>query len=109
MWPEPDGVPVEPEFGFVAADRHGRVEGSDGVWAAGDAASLPLKPGGLAAQEAAAVAEHVAVGHGARLAPSPFRPVLRGPLFRGRPGAVRARRPARGGIRGRAGAVVAAD
>ena len=80
---ELEGVPAEPDFGFVPVDRHGRVDGLDGVYAAGDATNFPVKQGGLAAQQADAVAEHVAARHGARLEPSPFRPVLRGLLFAG--------------------------
>jgi sulfide:quinone oxidoreductase len=83
--PQLDGVPSEPDFGFVPVDRHGRVDGLDGVYAAGDATNYPVKQGGLAAQQADAVAEHVAARHGARLEPSPFRPVLRGMLFAGGP------------------------
>jgi sulfide:quinone oxidoreductase len=81
--PELQGVPAEPEFGFIPVDRHGRVDGLDRVYAAGDATSFPIKQGGLAAQQADAVAEHVAARHGARVEPSPFRPVLRGLLFAG--------------------------
>jgi sulfide:quinone oxidoreductase len=80
-----DGVPAEPDFGFIPVDRHGRVEGLDGVYAAGDATNYPVKQGGLAAQQADAVAEHVAARHGAPVEPSPFRPVLRGMLFTGGP------------------------
>jgi sulfide:quinone oxidoreductase len=83
--PELEGVPAEPDFGFVPVDRHGRVEGLDGVYAAGDATSYPIKQGGLATQQADAVAEHVAARHGAPVQPSPFRPVLRGLLFAGGP------------------------
>jgi sulfide:quinone oxidoreductase len=83
--PELHGVPAEPDFGFVPVDRHGRVEGLDGVYAAGDATNYPVKQGGLAAQQADAVAEHVAARHGASVEPSPFRPVLRGMLFTGGP------------------------
>jgi sulfide:quinone oxidoreductase len=81
--PQLGGVPSEPDFGFIPVDRHGRVDGLDGVYAAGDATNFPVKQGGLAAQQADAVAEHVAARHGAPLDPSPFRPVLRGLLFAG--------------------------
>lgn len=81
--PQLGGVPSEPDFGFIPVDRHGRVDGLDGVYAAGDATNFPVKQGGLAAQQADAVAEHVAARHGAGLDPSPFRPVLRGMLFAG--------------------------
>jgi sulfide:quinone oxidoreductase len=83
--PQLEGVPVEPEFGFVEVDRHGRVAGLDAVYAAGDATNFPVKQGGLAAQQADAVAEHVAERHGAPVDPAPFRPVLRGLLFTGGP------------------------
>jgi sulfide:quinone oxidoreductase len=83
--PELEGAPAEPDFGFIPVDRHGRVEGLDGVYAAGDATSYPIKQGGLAAQQADAVAEHVAACLGAPVEPSPFRPVLRGMLFSGGP------------------------
>jgi sulfide:quinone oxidoreductase len=81
--PQLDGIPSEPDFGFIPVDRHGRVDGLDGVYAAGDATNFPIKQGGLAAQQADAVAEHVAARHGAQIDPSPFRPVLRGMLFAG--------------------------
>jgi sulfide:quinone oxidoreductase len=81
--PRIDGVPSEPDFGFIPVDRHGRVDGLDSVYAAGDATNFPVKQGGLAAQQADAVAEHVAARYGARLDPAPFRPVLRGLLFAG--------------------------
>jgi sulfide:quinone oxidoreductase len=83
--PQLDGVPSEPDFGFIPVDRHGRVDGLDGVYAAGDATNFPVKQGGLAAQQADAVAEHVAARHGTPLDPRPFRPILRGLLFVGGP------------------------
>src|SRR5215207_6674635 len=81
--PRLDGVPSEPTFGFIPVDPHGRVHGLEGVYAAGDATNFPIKQGGLATQQADAVAEHVAARYGARLDPAPFRPVLRGMLFAG--------------------------
>jgi sulfide:quinone oxidoreductase len=83
--PHLPGVPTERDFGFIPVDRHGRVDGLEGVYAAGDATNFPVKQGGLAAQQADAAAEHVAARHGAPLNPSPFRPVLRGLLFAGGP------------------------
>jgi sulfide:quinone oxidoreductase len=76
------GVPAD-ERGFIPTDDHGRVEGLDGVYAAGDATAFPVKQGGLAAQQADAVAEAVAAAFGAPLTPRPFRPVLRGLLLTG--------------------------
>jgi sulfide:quinone oxidoreductase len=70
--------------GFIRCDRHGKVEGTSTVWAAGDAISFPVKQGGLAAQQADAVAEAIAARAGANVQPQPFRPVLRGVLLTGR-------------------------
>jgi sulfide:quinone oxidoreductase len=81
--PKLDGVPAEGEYGFIPVDKHGRVAGLQHVYAAGDATDFPVKQGGLAAQQADAVAEHVAARHGASLSPAPFTPVLRGMLFTG--------------------------
>ena len=77
------GLPAD-RAGFIPADRHGRVAGTDGVWVAGDAMSFPVKQGGLAAQEADAAAESIAAAAGAHVEPEPFRPVLRGVLLSGR-------------------------
>ena len=81
--PELEGVPADPDSGFIPVDEHGRVEGLDDVYCAGDATNFPVKQGGLAAQQADAVAEQIAARIGAEVAPSPFRPVLRGMLFTG--------------------------
>ena len=76
------GVPTDAE-GFIPVDEHGRVEGLDAVYAAGDATTFPIKQGGLAAQQAVAAIESIAARHGADLDPQPFRPVLRGMLMTG--------------------------
>jgi sulfide:quinone oxidoreductase len=76
------GLPADPE-GFIPVDEHGRVQGVDGVYAAGDATTFPIKQGGLAAQQAVAAAESMLARHGADLDPQPFRPVLRGMLMTG--------------------------
>jgi sulfide:quinone oxidoreductase len=55
----------------------------DGVFAAGDATAFPIKQGGLAAQQADAVAEAIACAAGADIRPQPFRPILRGTLLTG--------------------------
>jgi sulfide:quinone oxidoreductase len=70
--------------GFIECDRHGKARDRSTVWAAGDAIAFPIKQGGLAAQEADAVAEAIAALAGADLRPQPFRPVLRGVLLTGR-------------------------
>jgi sulfide:quinone oxidoreductase len=69
--------------GFIPVDAHGRVLGADGVYAAGDATTFPIKQGGLATQQADAVAEAIAADAGAELEPRPFHPVLRGLLMTG--------------------------
>ena len=69
--------------GFIPVDLHGRVSGLEGVYAAGDITAFPVKQGGLAAQQADAVAEAIAADAGAELTTQPFRPVLRGLLLTG--------------------------
>ena len=69
--------------GFLLVDHHGRVEGEDDVYAAGDATSFPVKQGGLAAQQADAVAAHIARRAGADIEAEPFEPILRGMLLTG--------------------------
>jgi sulfide:quinone oxidoreductase len=81
--PELAGVPATPPDGFIPVDEFGRVTGVADVYAAGDAVDFPVKQGGLAAQQADAVAEHIAARYGANVDPTPFRPVLRGMLFTG--------------------------
>jgi sulfide:quinone oxidoreductase len=76
------GVPHD-RNGFIPVDGHGRVLGADGVYAAGDVTAFPIKQGGLATQQADAVAEAIAAGAGAELDPRPFHPVLRGLLMTG--------------------------
>jgi sulfide:quinone oxidoreductase len=75
-----DGVPSDPD-GFVAVDAHCRVVGVDGIWAAGDGISFPVKFGGLAAEQADAAAADIAAEAGALVERAPFRPVLRGRLL----------------------------
>jgi sulfide:quinone oxidoreductase len=77
--PAIDGVPCD-DAGFIPTDRHGRVLGVRDVYAAGDATTFPVKQGGLAAEQADAIAEVIAAAAGAPVFPRPFRPVLRGLL-----------------------------
>jgi sulfide:quinone oxidoreductase len=77
--PRPAGVPCD-LHGFVPIDGHGRVRGLDGVYAAGDGTAGPIKQGGLAAQQAGALAAHIAWRLGAVPEPEPLAPVLRGIL-----------------------------
>lgn len=78
--PSLPGLPHD-EHGFVPVDDHGRVTGRPDVYAAGDVTAFPLKQGGLAAQQADAVAEAIAAGLGLPVVAQPFRPVLRGLLM----------------------------
>ena len=73
------GIPRDAD-GFVPVDAHGAVRGVPDIYAAGDATDFPIKQGGLATQQADAIAEAIAARAGAPLEPAPFRPVLRGML-----------------------------
>jgi sulfide:quinone oxidoreductase len=66
--------------GFVPVDPHGRVQGLDGVYAAGDCTSFPVKHPSLAAQQGDCVAASVAADAGVPVAAEPFTPILRGML-----------------------------
>lgn len=74
----PAGLPSD-RHGFLVCDPHGRVIGAPGVYAAGDATAFRLKQGGLAAQQADAVAADMGVA----IEPAPFVPVIRGMLLMG--------------------------
>ena len=76
------GLPAD-AAGFIPVNAHGRVAGAADVYAAGDATAFPVKQGGLATQQADAVAEAIAAAAGAHATPAPFRPVLRGLLLTG--------------------------
>ena len=78
--PSLPGIPRD-RHGFIPVDSHGRVQGLDDVYAAGDVTAFPLKQGGLAAQQADAVAETIAGELGVAVTPRPFSPVLRGLLL----------------------------
>ncbi|HUA47555.1 MAG TPA: FAD-dependent oxidoreductase [Solirubrobacteraceae bacterium] len=80
--PRLPGLPHD-QHGFIPVDKFGRVTGLDDVFAAGDVTAFPLKQGGLAAQQADAVAGAIASIAGAAVTPAPFRPVLRGLLLTG--------------------------
>jgi sulfide:quinone oxidoreductase len=76
------GLPRDPR-GFIPVDPHGGVLGVPDVYAAGDATTHPIRQGGLAAQQAEAVATTIAARAGAPVEPAAFRPVLRGTLVAG--------------------------
>jgi sulfide:quinone oxidoreductase len=82
LGPRLRGIPCDRD-GFILTDTQGRLPGIEGVFAAGDATAFPIKQGGLAAQQADAVAEAVAYAAGADIRPQPFSPILRGTLLTG--------------------------
>jgi sulfide:quinone oxidoreductase len=80
--PRIPGLPSDRD-GFLPVDEHGRVDGTANVYAAGDVTSYPVKQGGLAAQQADAVAAAIAARTGAPVEPAPYAPVLRAMLLTG--------------------------
>jgi len=78
--PAPRGLPCDDD-GFLPVDRFGMVHHVQHVYAAGDGTDYPIKQGGLATQQADAVAEVVAKRAGARVDPRPVRPILRAHLI----------------------------
>ena len=78
----PDGVPRD-DHGFVPTDEFGWVLGLTDVYAAGDLTQFPIKQGGIATQQADAVASSIAADAGAHVRPTAFEPVLRGLLLTG--------------------------
>jgi sulfide:quinone oxidoreductase len=76
------GLPQD-QAGFVATDELGRLPGLRDVYAAGDLTQLPIKQGGIAAEQADAAASAIAADAGAEVRPVAFRPVLRGLLLTG--------------------------
>jgi sulfide:quinone oxidoreductase len=76
------GVPCD-GAGFILVDDTFRVRDASDVFAVGDGTAGADKQGGLAAQQADVVAEHIAQRAGAEHAPRPYRPVLRGLLRTG--------------------------
>jgi sulfide:quinone oxidoreductase len=69
--------------GFLPVDEFGRIEGMDREFAAGDITAFPIKQGGVATQQADAIAEQLAALAGETVQPQPFGPVLRGILWAG--------------------------
>ena len=80
--PRTPGVPADVD-GFIPIDANGHVPGAPDVYAVGDATTFPIRQGGLACQQADAVAELIAAAAGASIKPAAFRPVLRGKLMTG--------------------------
>ena len=65
------GLPADGD-GFIPTDLHGRVVGLERVYAAGDTTAFLVKEGGLATQQADAVAEAIAAASECRSTPSRF-------------------------------------
>lgn len=76
------GLPHDAQ-GFIPIDRHARVQGADGVYAAGDGTTFPIKQGGIAAQQADAAAEAIAAVFGVEATPQLFKPIVRDMLLTG--------------------------
>lgn len=74
--PRIHGLPCDFD-GFLAADPHGNVPHLDGVFAAGDCTTFPVKDRSIAAQQADAAAMSIAALAGADIAPEPYSPVMR--------------------------------
>lgn len=80
--PRMTGLPAD-AAGFLPIDPTCRIHGCEDVYAVGDGSSFPVKQGGIATQQADAVAELIAEACGAELVAKPFEPVLRGQLIAG--------------------------
>ncbi|MGZ6709476.1 MAG: NAD(P)/FAD-dependent oxidoreductase [Solirubrobacteraceae bacterium] len=74
------GLPQD-AAGFIAVDDHCSVPGAEGVYAAGDVTTFPLKQGGLATQQADAAVEAMLAALGLPIVARPFEPVLKGVLY----------------------------
>ncbi len=74
------GVPLS-EHGFYRVDVHGKLVDAEHIYAAGDATEFAVKFGGIAAQQADALAEAIAALAGAPVTPEPFHPVIHGILL----------------------------
>ena len=80
--PHVTGLPADAN-GFIDVDVYGHVIGARDVFAAGDVTIGPIKQGGLATQQADAVAETIATEAGAHVRQRPRRRVLRGVVLTG--------------------------
>jgi sulfide:quinone oxidoreductase len=74
-----NGIPGD-RHRLIDVDAHGRVRGLDFVWAVGDCTALPLKSGGISAQQADVAAEDIAALAGADVEPRSFDLALGGEL-----------------------------
>jgi sulfide:quinone oxidoreductase len=74
--PNPPGVLCD-AGGFVLVDEAFRARDAEGLFAVGDGIAGDYKQGGLAAQQADAVADLIARDAGSDRPPRPYRPVMR--------------------------------
>jgi sulfide:quinone oxidoreductase len=82
--PDIAGMPGGARDRFLPIDDRCRVIGTDGrIFAAGDATDLPVKHGGIGAQQADAAAAGIAHLAGLLDAPGPMHPEIRGMLLTG--------------------------
>ncbi len=77
------GLPHDDDA-FLPVDEHGRVRGVGDVFAAGDVTTHPIKQGGLATQQADAIAQQIAAESGIAIEPQPYEPDLHALLLAGR-------------------------
>lgn len=76
------GIPLG-DNGFIHVDPSGLLPDCGPIYAAGDATEFPVKHGGIAAEQADAVARSIAALAGAPVTPEPFEPLIRGMLLTG--------------------------
>jgi sulfide:quinone oxidoreductase len=70
------GLPHDAE-GFIPVDAYGAIRGVPRAYGAGDATTVPVKQGGLAAQQAEVAARRIAHAAGADVVAGPLRAALR--------------------------------
>ena len=68
-----DGIPSDRDR-LIEVDAYCRVNGLDRVWAVGDCTSLPMKSGGVSAEQADVAATDIAALAGAAVKPRSFDP-----------------------------------
>jgi sulfide:quinone oxidoreductase len=85
LGPAVRGLPSDSD-GFISTEPDGRVSGTAGIWAVGDGTTSPVKQGGIACQQADAVAAAIAGSLGIEIDAPPAAPSLTGWMWDGRRG-----------------------